>query len=539
MNVFKNFTIGGRLYGVSFLLILILSALAITTWLQLSQVAKLANQAGVIRVHQLELIASTELGVTRALLDLRHAMLIKSPQDIDAALKDVEAVRKLISQNDDAFLKEITTQAGRDAFDRDWLKLQQATWPAAEANIALVRDGKRDEALAMLINKTVPTFIPMQDWLSAERARQGKVLGVEVADIAAAASATRMQLTGLVIAIGAALIAFSWYITQVLRGRVMASQEVAERVRQGDFTLQVADDARDEFSPLMKTLATMQSSLTDVVSTVRENAEQVATASAEIAQGNSDLARRTEQQASALEQTAASMEELSSTVKQNAESAQTGNQLATGARSIAQKGGDVVSQVVQTMKEINDSSKKIADIIGVIDGIAFQTNILALNAAVEAARAGEQGRGFAVVASEVRSLAQRSASAAKEIKDLITISVESVERGTTLVDLAGVTMTDVVASVGRVSDLISEISAASKEQSAGVGQVGEAITQMDQVTQQNASLVQESSAGAQNLKELAQQLVQTMSVFRLAQEKPQVARQKSTSQLQVGFSKAA
>jgi methyl-accepting chemotaxis protein len=539
MNVFKNFTIGGRLYGVSFLLILILSALAITTWLQLSQVAKLANQAGVIRVHQLELIASTELGVTRALLDLRHAMLIKSPQDIDAALKDVEAVRKLISQNDDAFLKEITTQAGRDAFDRDWLKLQQATWPAAEANIALVRDGKRDEALAMLINKTVPTFIPMQDWLSAERARQGKVLGVEVADIAAAASATRMQLTGLVIAIAAALIAFSWYITQVLRGRVMASQEVAERVRQGDFTLQVADDARDEFSPLMKTLATMQSSLTDVVSTVRENAEQVATASAEIAQGNSDLARRTEQQASALEQTAASMEELSSTVKQNAESAQTGNQLATGARSIAQKGGDVVSQVVQTMKEINDSSKKIADIIGVIDGIAFQTNILALNAAVEAARAGEQGRGFAVVASEVRSLAQRSASAAKEIKDLITISVESVERGTTLVDLAGVTMTDVVASVGRVSDLISEISAASKEQSAGVGQVGEAITQMDQVTQQNASLVQESSAGAQNLKELAQQLVQTMSVFRLAQEKPQVARQKSTSQLQVGFSKAA
>jgi len=539
MNVFKNFTIGGRLYGVSFLLILILSALAITTWLQLSQVAKLANQAGVIRVHQLELIASTELGVTRALLDLRHAMLIKSPQDIDAALKDVEAVRKLISQNDDAFLKEITTQAGRDAFDRDWLKLQQATWPAAEANIALVRDGKRDEALAMLINKTVPTFIPMQDWLSAERARQGKVLGVEVADIAAAASATRMQLTGLVIAIAAALIAFSWYITQVLRGRVMASQEVAERVRQGDFTLQVADDAMDEFSPLMKTLATMQSSLTDVVSTVRENAEQVATASAEIAQGNSDLARRTEQQASALEQTAASMEELSSTVKQNAESAQTGNQLATGARSIAQKGGDVVSQVVQTMKEINDSSKKIADIIGVIDGIAFQTNILALNAAVEAARAGEQGRGFAVVASEVRSLAQRSASAAKEIKDLITISVESVERGTTLVDLAGVTMTDVVASVGRVSDLISEISAASKEQSAGVGQVGEAITQMDQVTQQNASLVQESSAGAQNLKELAQQLVQTMSVFRLAQEKPQVARQKSTSQLQVGFSKAA
>jgi methyl-accepting chemotaxis protein len=269
---------------------------------------------------------------------------------------------------------------------------------------------------------------------------------------------------------------------------------------------------------MLAAMSRMQSSFSAIVRGVQANAEQVATASAQIAQGNNDLSGRTEQQASALEETAASMEELSATVRQNADNAKQANQLAQSASTVAVLGGDVVAQVVDTMKGINESSKKIADIISVIDGIAFQTNILALNAAVEAARAGEQGRGFAVVASEVRSLAGRSADAAKEIKSLIITSVERVEHGTTLVDKAGATMSEVVSSIKRVTDIMGEIRAASVEQSSGVAQVGEAVTQMDHATQQNAALVEESAAAAESLKGQAQQLVQAVAVFKLPHE---------------------
>ena len=256
-------------------------------------------------------------------------------------------------------------------------------------------------------------------------------------------------------------------------------------------------------------------SIQGVLMQVRGSAESVAAASSQIAQGNNDLSARTEQQASALEETAASMEELSSTVKQNADSARTANQLANNASTVAVRGGDMVGQVVQTMKGINESSSRISDIISVIDGIAFQTNILALNAAVEAARAGDQGRGFAVVASEVRSLAGRSAEAAKEIKSLINASVERVEKGSALVDMAGVTMTEVVSSIQRVTDIMGEISAASSEQASGVAQVGEAVTQMDQATQQNAALVEEMAAAASSLKSQANELVDAVAVFQL------------------------
>ena len=289
---------------------------------------------------------------------------------------------------------------------------------------------------------------------------------------------------------------------------------LAQSVAEGDLGTRV-DLRHGDTVSLMAQLKAMQTSLSSVVSNVRQNSESVATASAQIAQGNQDLSQRTEEQASALEETAASMEELSSTVKQNADNARQANQLALSASTVAIKGGEVVSEVVATMKGINDSSKKIADIISVIDGIAFQTNILALNAAVEAARAGEQGRGFAVVASEVRSLAGRSADAAKEIKTLITASVERVEQGTALVDQAGATMTEVVTSIKRVTDIMGEISAASSEQSAGVAQVGEAVSQMDQATQQNAALVEESAAAAESLKNQAQQLVQAVAIFKL------------------------
>ena len=315
------------------------------------------------------------------------------------------------------------------------------------------------------------------------------------------------------VALGGAL---GLLVSRSVTGPLAIAAQSAQRMGGGDMTMALRTDGSDETSQLLKGLETMRQHLQGIVSTVRGNAELVSMASAEIAQGNHDLSARTEQQASALEETAASMEELSSTVKQNADSARTANQLAMNASTVAVQGGEVVSQVVETMKGINEASRRISDIISVIDGIAFQTNILALNAAVEAARAGEQGRGFAVVASEVRSLAGRSADAAKEIKSLINASVERVEQGTALVDKAGATMTEVVSSIRRVTDIMGEISAASNEQSLGVNQVGEAVGQMDQATQQNAALVEEMAAADSSLKSQAEELVQTVAVFQLA-----------------------
>ena len=306
-------------------------------------------------------------------------------------------------------------------------------------------------------------------------------------------------------------------ISRQLGGEPGEAAELARSVAAGDLTSCIDLKAGDTTS-MMAQLSAMQKSLSTVVSSVRQGYEGVATASAKIAQGNHDLSARTESQASALEQTAASMEQLSATVKQNADNASQANQLALSVSVIAVHGGEVVAKVVETMKGINDSSKKISDIIQMIDGIAFQTNILALNAAVEAARAGEQGRGFAVVASEVRSLAGRSAEAAKEIKRLITASVERVALGTKQVDQAGRAMDEVVSGIMRATHLMGEISAASTEQSLGVSQVGEAVMQMDQVTQQNAALVEEMAAAASSLKSQAQDLVQVVAVFKLTDD---------------------
>jgi methyl-accepting chemotaxis protein len=296
---------------------------------------------------------------------------------------------------------------------------------------------------------------------------------------------------------------------------IQTALAMADTVAKGDLTYNVKIEGSDETAQLLTTLKAMQQSLSKVVSNVRQSSEGVATASAEIAQGNIDLSSRTEQQASALEQTAASMEQLSATVTQNADGARRANQLAAQASAVAVQGGEVVAQVVETMKGINSSSLKIAEIISVIEGIAFQTNILALNAAVEAARAGEQGRGFAVVATEVRSLAGRSAEAAKEIKRLINASVERVDEGTALVDKAGTTMAEVVSSIKHVSSLMREISGASSEQASGVAQIGEAVASMDQVTQQNAALVEQMAAAASSLNGQANELVQVVAVFKL------------------------
>ena len=307
----------------------------------------------------------------------------------------------------------------------------------------------------------------------------------------------------------------AWRLTAGIVRPMRRAIAVAVKVSSGDLSSEMPTGSRDEVGQLLTALKSMNDSLAKVVGEVRQGTDIIATASSEIASGNQDLSSRTEEQASSLEQTAASMEELTSTVKQNAENAHQANQLAVSASEVAVRGGSVVSQVVDTMSAINTSSRKIVDIIAVIDGIAFQTNILALNAAVEAARAGEQGRGFAVVASEVRSLAQRSAAAAKEIKELIGDSVSKVDIGAKLVDQAGATMSEVVDSIKRVTDIMSEITAASQEQSAGIEQVNQAIGQMDQVTQQNAALVEEAAAAAASLQDQAGNLSQVVSVFKL------------------------
>ncbi|NDP39318.1 MAG: methyl-accepting chemotaxis protein [Rhodoferax sp.] len=367
------------------------------------------------------------------------------------------------------------------------------------------------QVLQNTLFKAVADSMALQQNLAAKLAN-------DAAAEAAASLTILISLALLMLLIGTGV---GWAIMRNLSRSLGAEPaelcDAVSRVADGDLSARLQLRNGDTAS-VLAAVERMQASLTRVVGTVRQGSESVASASAEIAQGNQDLSGRTEQQASALEETAASMEELSATVKQNADNAKQANQLAQSASTVAIQGGQVVSQVVDTMKGINDASRKISDIISVIDGIAFQTNILALNAAVEAARAGEQGRGFAVVASEVRSLAGRSADAAKEIKSLINASVERVEQGTALVDQAGATMTEVVGSIRRVTDLMGEITAASVEQSQGVAQVGEAVTQMDQTTQQNAALVEEMAAAASSLKGQAQDLVGTVAVFKLSQE---------------------
>ncbi|MBX3619764.1 MAG: HAMP domain-containing protein [Rhizobacter sp.] len=334
----------------------------------------------------------------------------------------------------------------------------------------------------------------------------------------------KSHVTQSVMAIGASLVlatlvmllTAAWLARRMTRPMAHAVS-VADRLAEGDLTASVTPDGNDETVRLLQAMARMQANFGDIVRKVKGNAEQVATASTQIAQGNQDLSARTEQQASALEQTSSTMGQLGGNVQHNAENASQANTLAQGASGVAARGGEMMGQVVQTMDEINTSSKKIADIIGVIDGIAFQTNILALNAAVEAARAGEQGRGFAVVASEVRSLAQRSANAAREIKGLITASVERVEHGSALVGDAGRTMDEIVGAIRRVTEIVGEISAASDAQSQGVSEIGRAVTQMDQTTQQNAALVEQSAAAAESLRQQSQELVRSVAAFRLAE----------------------
>jgi methyl-accepting chemotaxis protein-1 (serine sensor receptor) len=453
---------------------------------------------------------------------VRNLVLVTKPADLEiekARVTDAHArVVKHLAQLKD-MLAQVTdvNDKGRDlVVEMD--KTEAAYTPVALAIVELALHSKRDEAIAKMndecrplmaaLVKTSNDYADIVEARAAELAKDGEASYVVWRNLLVAAC---LLAAGFAAAAGV-------LVTRSITRPIDKAVQVAEAVADGKLSTRAEAHGSDEISKLLAALSRMTENLHGIVANVRQSSDSIATGSSQIASGNADLSQRTEQQASALQQTAATMEELGATVRNNADSARQANQMAAGASAVAAEGGEVVGKVVATMKGINDSSRKIGDIIAVIDGIAFQTNILALNAAVEAARAGEQGRGFAVVASEVRSLAQRSAEAAKEIKTLIGRSVEQVEQGTALVDHAGKTMSEIVSSIKRVTDIVAEIASASIEQSSGVQQVGEAVSQMDRVTQQNAALVEESAAAAESLKNQAQQLVQAVSVFKLARE---------------------
>ncbi|MDD2546115.1 MAG: methyl-accepting chemotaxis protein [Burkholderiaceae bacterium] len=514
-----------RLFAVNAVLITLMVAMAISVWFLMQNVTDLATRVNQTNVPQLQTIAELELNVTRTSLQLRHAILSRTAEERGVALADIAEKRKLLYARLDEFGKAMVDEEGKKAF-APLRGLMDEFWMLGAENIKLIEAGQKEEAFAYLVDKTIPARNRLLTPLGAEKNRQGSSLSEKIVALTNDAKFSRNVGLSVALLVALGLMGLMLYlrnVTQQLGGDPAELKRVADAVAGGDLGTSIKVRPGDS-SSIMAALSTMTSKLATTVQSVRQNAEGVATASAEIAQGNNDLSARTEQQASALEQTAASMEELGSTVRQNADNARAANQLAMSASTVAVQGGEVVAEVVETMKGINDSSNKIADIISVIDGIAFQTNILALNAAVEAARAGEQGRGFAVVAGEVRNLAQRSAEAAKEIKSLITASVERVEQGTQLVDKAGVTMTEVVSSIRRVADIMGEISAASSEQSSGVSQVGEAVTQMDHATQQNAALVEEMAAAASSLNQQAQELVNAVAVFNLGQGHVSAAR---------------
>jgi methyl-accepting chemotaxis protein len=514
MNLFANMKIGRRLaFGFTIVLALSVLITAMGVW-RLSDVAN-ATRAMMHQPLTKERLIS-DWGRNIYVAVVRTTAVGKST---DASLtsffaEDAAALNKSSGE----LRKQIEPLVSTPNEKEIWAKLgtlQKAYVAGRDEVVKLKAAGQAEEANRVLeqtfipaannYRKTVTEFLEMQRHALDEMAAQ-------IEQIEQNSRTALITLAGLAVLFG---IACAWMLTSSITAPLQRAVAIARRVADGDLTGEVEVTTRDETGQLLQALKDMNNNLRTIVGDVRNGTDTIATASSQIAAGNLDLSSRTEQQASALEETASSMEELTSTVKQNAENAHQANGLAAAASETATRAGAVVSQVVDTMGAINDSAKKIVDIISVIDGIAFQTNILALNAAVEAARAGEQGRGFAVVASEVRNLAQRSASAAKEIKALIGDSADKTEVGTKLVDQAGVTMDEVVKSIKRLTDIMSEIAAASREQTTGIEQVNQAISQMDQVTQQNAALVEQASAAAEAMQDQASTLAQAVSVFRL------------------------
>ncbi|MDF1485231.1 methyl-accepting chemotaxis protein [Ramlibacter sp. H39-3-26] len=516
----SDLRIGAKLGGAFGLLVFMTLALGLTALLALGRINDDTTDFATNWLPSVQLLGDMRTMANRMRRAESEAAISPDPAAREKYGTQLVQLRKEYDALEARYASTVTAGEEQAAFDnykgkRDAYFAEQAKLVDASRNASA--DAAQLQAVSQLYSTTgEAAFGALAEAIGAlsamHTADSGQSYKMAQADYGKAV-ATTIAIAVAAIVLGALL---AWRITRSITGKVQHAVDVARAVAAGDLSVHVQAEGKDELGLLLHALHDMRENLARVVAGVRTAAEGVATASVEISQGNNDLSSRTEQQASALEETAASMEQLGSTVRQNADNARAANQLAVNASTVAAHGGEVVAQVVVTMKGINDSSRKIADIIGVIDGIAFQTNILSLNAAVEAARAGEQGRGFAVVASEVRSLAQRSAEAAKEIKSLIGASVERVEQGSTLVDQAGETMQEVVGAIRRVTDIVGEISAASSEQASGVAQVGEAVTQMDQATQQNAALVEQSAAAAASLTTQAQELVQAVAVFKLA-----------------------
>jgi methyl-accepting chemotaxis protein len=515
----KNIRIGQRLalgFGVVIFLLLTLAGLS---YLRISSLNQEVGKMVDVRYPKTVVANTIKADVNEATRSMLNVLIMTDPSQISKELANIElnnaratkAIADLTATTTDPKAVEILKEIG---------VIRNRFIPGQTTFVGLINEDKKDDAMVKFMFSLRPQqakyFEQLDKYIAYQNAEMVSA-GKE-----ASAATQRTQLMILALSLGAAFISLvvAFLATRSITGPLNEAVKVAKRVADGDLTSEIVVDSQDETGQMMEALKFMNDSLIRIVAEVRTGTMSIAEASSEIASGNLDLSSRTEQQASSLGQTSRSMHELTSTVQQNADNARQANQLAAKASEVAVRGGSVVSNVIETMGSITASSKKIVDIIGVIDGIAFQTNILALNAAVEAARAGEQGRGFAVVAAEVRNLAQRSAAAAKEIKTLIGDSVGKVREGSNLVEQAGVTMEEVVASVRRVTDIMGEITSASQEQSAGIAQVNSTILEMDETTQQNAALVEEAAAAAASMQDQAANLARVVSVFKLDHNTP-------------------
>jgi len=524
----KNISIGKRLalgFGVVIFLLLTLAALSYM------RISNLNGEVGsLVDTRYPKTVAANEIktDVSEAIRSMLNVLIMTDPSQIAKELGNLDsrtaAATKALSE-----LKQTATNPKEVAILKEIDAVRSKFIPGQKTFVGLINEDKKDDAMVKFMFSLRPQqtryFAAVDKYIAFQNAE------MVASGQTASALTKRTQFVIMVLALVAALISLvvAFLATRSITTPLKEAVNVAQRVANGDLTSEITVDSDDETGQMMASLKYMNESLIKIVAEVRSGTDSIAEASAEIASGNLDLSSRTEQQANSLGMTSSSMRELTDTVQQNADNARQANQLAAKASEVAARGGSVVSHVVETMGSITASSKKIVDIIGVIDGIAFQTNILALNAAVEAARAGEQGRGFAVVAAEVRNLAQRSAGAAKEIKALIGDSVDKVREGSTLVEQAGVTMEEVVASVRRVTDIMGEITSASQEQSAGIAQVNTTILEMDETTQQNAALVEEAAAAAASMQDQAANLARVVSVFKLDHE-PVAARQRVVAQ---------
>ena len=508
-----NLKIGTRL-GFGFgLIVLMIAVMAGISLFSMSKIQKDFDYNIKVSDVKVEALNALRHAVMKAIVTGRNISLLSDPAAIEPESRRLAAERAEYVQLFDKLNLMVTPE------EKILLDKITATRQLAIDQIKRVADLaptiEREAAMTMTINQVQPLQVKTMDAIGELIAFIGKnadLSNQNAGNTLAAAGLATLVMSGLALLFSCMI---AWLVTRSIVVPLAAAVSAARRVAEGDLSDHIVVKSTDETGILMQAIGDMTSYLGMIMGQLRSGTETIATASGQIAAGNLDLSSRTEQQASSLEETAATMEELTSTVKQNADNASQANQLAQSASEVALKGGAVVAQVVDTMNSIDTSSKKINDIIGVIDGIAFQTNILALNAAVEAARAGEHGRGFAVVATEVRSLAQRSATAAKEVKSLINDTVDKVGAGSKLVQQAGTTMDEVVASIRRVTDIMGEISAASKEQSDGIEQVNEVILQMDQMTQQNAALVEQEASATASLKDLADQLALVIGQFKL------------------------